>query len=375
MSREITDIISVCHVTSVHPRYDVRILHKECMSLARHGFAVALLVNDTLPDEEFENVEIISTQFKPRNRFDRMFISKKRIRNHMREIDADIYHFHDPELLPLGKRLKKSGKIVIYDSHEDVPRQLLAKTWIPRWMRKPISFVYEKYENRIVRSLDAVVVPTPHIRDRFINYNINTTIVANYPLKQEFSETLVPVEKKEQACYVGGITRQRGIMQIAEATHRANMKLVLCGRFESDILKEELLNRYSHIEYLGIVDRNVISEVIRSSILGFVTLLYTPNHYYSYPIKMFEYMAGGIPVIASDFPLWKTLVEDNQCGICVNPERIEEIVSAIDFISAHSDKANQMGERGREKVLTEYNWDAESQKLIDLYQLLKSSYL
>lgn len=375
MSREITDIISVCHVTSVHPRYDVRILHKECMSLARHGFAVTLLVNDTLPDEEFENVEIISTQFKPRNRFDRMFISKKRIRNHMREIDADIYHFHDPELLPLGKRLKKSGKIVIYDSHEDVPRQLLAKTWIPRWMRKPISFVYEKYENRIVRSLDAVVVPTPHIRDRFINYNINTTIVANYPLKQEFSETLVPVEKKEQACYVGGITRQRGIMQIAEATHRANMKLVLCGRFESDILKEELLNRYSHIEYLGIVDRNVISEVIRSSILGFVTLLYTPNHYYSYPIKMFEYMAGGIPVIASDFPLWKTLVEDNQCGICVNPERIEEIVSAIDFISTNSDKANQMGERGREKVLTEYNWDAESQKLIDLYQLLKSSYL
>lgn len=375
MSREKTDIISVCHVTSVHPRYDVRILHKECMSLARHGFAVTLLVNDTLPDEKFEDVEIISTQFKPRNRFDRMFISKKRIRNHMREIDADIYHFHDPELLPLGKRLKKSGKIVIYDSHEDVPRQLLAKTWIPRWMRKPISFVYEKYENRIVRSLDAVVVPTPHIRDRFINYNINTTIVANYPLKQEFSETLVPVEKKEQACYVGGITRQRGIMQIAEATHRANMKLVLCGRFESDILKEELLNRYSHIEYLGSVDRNVISEVIRSSILGFVTLLYTPNHYYSYPIKMFEYMAGGIPVIASDFPLWKTLVEDNQCGICVNPERIEEIVSAIDFISAHSDKANQMGERGREKVLTEYNWDAESQKLIDLYQLLKSSYL
>lgn len=375
MSREITDIISVCHVTSVHPRYDVRILHKECMSLASHGFAVTLLVNDTLPNENAEGVVIISTQFNPRNRLARMVKSKRRVRKLMREIDADIYHFHDPELLPLGKRLKKSGKIVIYDSHEDVPRQLLAKTWIPRWMRKPLSFVYEKYENRIVRSLDAVVVPTPHIRNRFINYNSNTTIVANFPLKQEFSDTLVPVEKKEQACYVGGITRHRGIMQIADATHRANMKLVLCGRFESDSLKEEILKRYSHIEYLGIVDREVISEVIRSSILGFVTLLYTPNHYYSYPIKMFEYMAGGIPVIASDFPLWKTLVEDNQCGICVNPERIEEIVSAIDFISTNSDKANQMGERGREKVLTEYNWDAEAQKLFDLYQLLNSSYL
>ena len=375
MSRELKGKKSICHVTSVHHRYDVRILDKECVSLSESGYEVTLLVNDDLDSEIYNGVNVTTVGRITKNRVMRILFAKRKFFQIAKSVDAIIYHFHDPELLPLGKRLKKSGKIVIYDSHEDVPRQLLAKTWIPRWMRKPISFVYEKYENRIVRSLDAVVVPTPHIRDRFINYNINTTIVANYPLKQEFSETLVPVEKKEQACYVGGITRQRGIMQIAEATHRANMKLVLCGRFESDILKEELLNRYSHIEYLGIVDRNVISEVIRSSILGFVTLLYTPNHYYSYPIKMFEYMAGGIPVIASDFPLWKTLVEDNQCGICVNPERIEEIVSAIDFISAHSDKANQMGERGREKVLTEYNWEAASQKLIDLYQLLKSSYL
>ena len=135
MSREKTDIISVCHVTSVHPRYDVRILHKECMSLARHEFAVTLLVNDTLPDEKFEDVEIISTQFKPRNRFDRMFISKKRIRNLMREIDADIYHFHDPELLPEAAWIKHRGKIVIFDFHEDVAQQILFKTWIPKCFR------------------------------------------------------------------------------------------------------------------------------------------------------------------------------------------------------------------------------------------------
>jgi len=359
-------VSKICHITSVHPRYDVRILGKECVSLAKAGNDVVLLVADGLPQEIYEGVAVYSVKNISKNRVARIISAKRKFIREARSVDAQIYHFHDPELLSLGMKLKKFGKIVIYDSHEDVPRQILAKTWLPKWIRKPISYIFEKYENRIVNKLDAVIVPTPHIRDRFLPINSNTSIIANFPILEEFAHT-DNTQKRVQACYVGGITRNRGIYQIAEATSRAETRLLLCGPFESEEVKNDILSRYEHIEYLGVVNRKKIAEVIQSSQMGFVTLLYTPNHFYSYPIKMFEYMAGGIPVIASNFPLWKTIVDDGCCGLTVDPENIDAITDAILRIRLYPGEAEKMGKNGREKVIMEYNWQKQSEILISLY--------
>lgn len=356
----------VCHITSVHSRYDIRIFEKECVSLAHAGYDVTLLVNDINEIEIRKGVKIESINFTTKNRVSRILLSEKKFLKRALNIDADIYHFHDPELLPLGYKLKKVGKFVIYDSHEDVPRQILAKNWIPSIIRKPVSFLFEKYENSIVKHLDAVITPTPLISSRFLKINERTVEVSNFPLLEEFNIS-ENISKKNVACYVGGITKNRGIVQIAEAIKNKDVELILCGNFESEELKNEILNNYSNIRYLGVVDRKKIAEVISESIFGFVTLLPTPNHIESYPIKMFEYMAGGIPVIASDFPLWKKIVESNNCGICVDPKDINEMSKAIDILIANEKNCNLMGNKGRQIVVEKFNWGIEKEKLYRIY--------
>jgi hypothetical protein len=195
----------VCHVTSAHPRYDVRIFHKECKSLANNGFDVTLLVNDNLPNEAIEGVKIVSTQFKIMNRFERMVKSKKKIKKLMLEIDADLYHFHDPELLPEASWVKNIGKKVIFDFHEDVSRQILFKKWIPKQIRKSVSVLYEMYEKSIVKKMDAIVTVTPKFVERLKQINHNTVMITNYPILKE-KVNYYNVKKKKIICFAGGIT-------------------------------------------------------------------------------------------------------------------------------------------------------------------------
>lgn len=358
----------VCHITSVHNRYDIRIFEKECVSLANAGYDVVLVVNDDKQRETRNKVTIESLNAKYNNRLSRILFSKRRFLKKVLEVDADIYHFHDPELLPLGHRLKKMNKKVIYDSHEDVPVQILAKHWIPVKFRKLISFLYGKYEHYISKKLDAIVTVTPHIYNRFSQINNNTVKVANFPLLHEFIEMDTSWNNKHKvACYIGGISKNRGIIQIAEAMKSKDVELILCGKFESDELEDEVLQNYKNIKYLGVVDRKTVAEVIKKSLFGFVTLLPTPNHIHSYPIKMFEYMAGGIPVIASDFPLWRSIVEGNDCGICVDPYDINAISDAIDHMLSNEEEAIKRGHNGKNVVLKKYEWGSQEKNLLDLY--------
>ncbi|NLX02829.1 MAG: glycosyltransferase family 4 protein, partial [Syntrophomonadaceae bacterium] len=155
--------MKICHITTVHPRYDVRIFWKECLSVARAGNEVFLIVNDNEDDEVINGVKILSIKSPFKNRMSRILSrgAKRRICKKAKNLKADIYHFHDPELLGLGVKLKKSGFCVIYDSHEDVPRQILAKEWIPSFLRGILSGLFELYENRCARKYDAIIVPTP----------------------------------------------------------------------------------------------------------------------------------------------------------------------------------------------------------------------
>ncbi|HZK27887.1 MAG TPA: glycosyltransferase, partial [Thermoclostridium sp.] len=198
----------VCHVTSAHPRHDPRIFYKECRSLAEHAFDVVLLVNDNLPDETIDGVKIKSTRFVPRNRYERMIKSKKHIKKLMREIDADIYHFHDPELLPEAAWIKKKSKKVIFDFHEDVPQQILFKNWIPQKSRKIISRLYLKYEKKIVKNLAALVSVTPQIVEKLKCSNPNTVMITNYPILRNKEENTKNRYRGKNICFAGGISPQ-----------------------------------------------------------------------------------------------------------------------------------------------------------------------
>lgn len=361
--------MKICHITTVHPRYDIRIFWKECVSLAKEGNEVILIVNDDQDNEDANGIKILSLKSPNKNRILRILSKSARKKAYKKamELKADIYHFHDPELLGLGIKLKKQGYCVIYDSHEDVPRQILAKEWIPHFMRRIVSAVFEFYENRCVKKYDAIIVPTPHIKERFKHLNNSVWEICNFPSVEEINYSGDKYSNLNPACYVGDLSNSRGIKQIAKAAHETGLKLNLCGKFHSTGLEQELIGKYNNVRYLGFLGRADISEILSNSSMGFVTLLNTPNDSMSYPIKLFEYMAAGIPVISSDFPVYKEIVEGNRCGICVDPNNIDAICDAINKIRNNKTYAEELHKNGRRAINEKYNWESQANILIECY--------
>jgi len=358
----------VCIITSVHPPFDTRIFQKEARSLAKAGYNVSLIAQHD-KDEILEGIRILSLP-RPKNRFERMTKTVCQLYQKAREVDADIYHFHDPELIPVGLLLKLHGKRVIYDVHEDVPRQNLSKPYIPDVLRKPISMIIGVMEAFSARRFDGVVTATPFINGRFLKLGANAVNVNNYPLAYELYAAENQWMKKENAvCYVGGIAQIRGAFEMVEAIGKTNHRLLLVGNIDSAIENDlKQMTGWRQVEELGFVDRQGVRDMVFRSMAGLVLFHPEPNHTDAQPNKMFEYMSAGIPVIASDFPLWREIVEGNECGICVDPLNPEEIAKAIQFIIENPAKAEQMGKKGRKAVEERYNWGMEENKLLGLYE-------
>jgi hypothetical protein len=252
---------------------------------------------------------------------------------------------------------------VVYDVHEDVPRQILSKDHIFVLIRKPVSALIEAIEAFSAKRFDGVVTATPFINKRFIELGANAVNVNNYPITSELSSRKRRwVRKEKSVFYIGGISRIRGVFEMVEAIGKTPYKLFLAGNLESGIK-----NRLVHLPGWRQVDREGAKATATRSMAGLVLFHPEPNHIDAQPNKMFDYMSAGIPVVASNFPLWKKIIDGAECGICVDPLNPEEIASAIRWIIIHLSEAKRMGENGRRAVEEKYNWDKESEKLLSFY--------
>ena len=362
--------IRVCHITTVHPAFDNRIFYRECISLAKAGYEVHLLIANQEEKAGLKEGVRLHNIHLSKARIPRFLFSKKSVLKAALEIEATIYHFHDPELLPVGKRLKQLGKKVIYDSHEDVPRQILHKSYIPRFIRPIISKFYERMENKTVRQLDAVVSPTPHIQNRFSKINSQSVAICNFP-KKEFKKTNWD-QRKNELCYIGSLTKVRGILEMTEALQMVDSRLNLAGHWWEEDYKKQVAQSpgWKKVNALGYLNKEEVEQVLSQSKIGLVTLHPIESYQVAYAVKMFEYMANGIPMVASNFPLWKSIVAENNCGICVDPLNPNAIAEAINYLLQNEDEAKTMGENGQKAFLEKYNWNSEKEKLIALYQSL-----
>lgn len=358
----------ICHITTVHQRYDVRIFNKECKSLVQVFNDMHLIVADGKGDEIKDGIRIYDIG-KPSGRIKRILTIKKRIKKIANQITADIYHIHDPELLQTCKFLIKSGAKVFYDSHEDVPRQILNKPYIPIFLRGIVSTMYERYENNVVRKISGIIAATPYIRDRFKKINPNCTDINNYPILDEiiFNENW---DNKEKAIgYVGGIFKTRGIFESLECVHGTDIKFYLAGKFAPDSLEKECKSHpgWNNVDFYGFINRIQVNELLERIRLGFVILEATPSYIVSLPVKMFEYMAAGIPIIASDFPLWREIITEANCGVCVDQTNPNDIRDKIKSIIDNIDLLKEFGKNGRKFVEEKCNWEIEKVKLIEFY--------
>jgi glycosyltransferase involved in cell wall biosynthesis len=204
---------------------------------------------------------------------------------------------------------------------------------------------------------------------------VRSVDINNYPLLGELSSGTVDWSKKKgQVAYVGGLGRARGIHEMVKAIGLAQTEVdfALGGSFgqadfEAQVRKE---TGWEKVDYRGWLDREGVKAALTESVAGLVTLHPIINYLDSLPVKMFEYMAAGLPVIASNFPLWKQIIEGNQCGLCVDPLNPQAIAEAIDYLVTHPEEAEQMGRNGQKAVQEKYNWGIEEKKLIDLYDSL-----
>lgn len=363
--------IKICVLTSAHPAFDVRIFHKECKSLARAGYEVTLVA----PHLESQRIEGITLRAvaPATGRCERWFKTIGAVYRTAVAAEADVYHFHDPELLPVGLLLRAQGKKVVYDIHEDLPLTVSYKPYVPKSLRRPLAKLCSMVELLTTRQLSGLIAATPEIAKRFSGHP-NVCVVQNYPIREEFSEDAEGSLSSGYVTYVGlRITKARGADEMVRTmgllSESLPVRLKLAGVIEPPALLQQLeaTPGWTSIDYLGSLGRASVSDLIRNAIAGLVVLHPEPNYVNSHPVKLFEYMCAGIPVIASDFPVFRSIVEGAKCGILVNPLSVRQIADAIEFLYTHPDEARAMGARGRLAISSRYNWQHEEQTLLGMY--------
>jgi glycosyltransferase involved in cell wall biosynthesis len=362
-------------LSSVHPAFDTRIFQKQARSLAAAGYDVTLVI----PHERDETVDGIRIEAlpPPGSRARRMLAGPARILRAALRLDADLYHFHDPELIPVGLALKARGRRVIYDVHENVPKSIEGKIYLAPWVRRPIARIAGALEHSASRVFDLVILARDDIADEFQDLG-DTLLIRNYPSRAAFPN-LPRVDRGDDdflIAYTGNLTPGRGAREMVQALEflpqRARARMRIFGKIWPDSLQSELraLPGYAKVEYRGWVPYDSLPPELARADAGIVCFLPEPNHVNAGPTKLFEYMASGLPVVASDFPMWREVLQQNDCGICVDPRDPRAIASALEFLADHPERRREMGENGRRAVHQHYNWEAEADRLLAAYARL-----
>jgi glycosyltransferase involved in cell wall biosynthesis len=366
--------VKVAHLSSVHPAVDTRIGVKECRTLSQAGYEVVFICQHPVADV-VNGVRIVPVPMR-RGRVSRMVAGVWDVfRAAVRE-RARVYHLHDAELLPIAPLLRLTGAKVIYDAHEDLPRQMLSKPWLRRPLRRPLAWIAEQIEELLAGAATAIVAATPRIARRFPPER--TVTIQNFAMIDELMlKRPTPYQTRPAVfVYIGAIAAMRGVFEmlaaIALVPAESRARLVLAGLLSDESLREELERApgWDRSEYLGWQTREQVARHLDTARAGLLLIHPKPNYLESYPLKAFEYMAAGLPLIVSDFPLWRELFEDVGCAIFVNPLDPGAVARAMLWILGNPAEAERMGAKGRAAARARFNWQAEAAKLLSFYDTL-----
>lgn len=372
---------------------DSRLL-KEACTLARHGYEVrmyalhrqGLAERERLPDCTVERIKL-RTRGWPKLWFVQLFKYLEfalRVHKRIRSFRPAVCHCHDFNALPVGVLLSWMLRIpLVYDCHEYSSIRLSRR--FPRPLRPVARWVADRLEARLSRRCAGVVTVNEDLGGWFRGSNRRVVVLPNYPQLSMFRDARpAPVASRRlgrshNLIYVGGLSRARGIADVICALDLLkgrfpDIKLVLVGwfappRYEEDIralVRERGLER--NVDLLGRVPYERVPGLLRLGDLG-IFLPQCGNEAYAKaePIKYFEYAAAGLPVVMSDLPASRKLIERNGNGFLVNPGDERDIACKIASLLLDCEARVQMADNGRRAFLERYNWEAVECHLTGLY--------
>lgn len=364
-------MLEIVHLAAAPARDDSRIVDKQCRALSARGHRVTLVVADGRGDEWRDGVRIIDAGAAGAGP-GALLAATRRLYLRALALRPDVVQLHHPALLPAGLRLRRHGCKVVYDLGAAAPHGDGAGA--DGAARRALAALWGRLERQACRRLDGVIAASPSARDAFLPINRATVSVGDFPLADAGGTGLAWADRPVRVCHEGALSVLRGIVELVRACEllQSQVRLSLAGDFAEAALAARMLARpgWRRIDALGRLGRPGIGALRASSRAGLITPHANPAMLGAPPALLFDYMAAGIPVIASDFPLWRGVVDAHACGLCVDPRDPPAIAAAIDYLASHPDIARRMGENGRRAVRARYNWQHESIKLVEFYEHL-----
>lgn len=366
--------MKIVHMTSVHKTFDIRIFYKECRTLSEQGNEI-VLISTNAKNEVVNGIRIISIPMA-KNRLSRMILTTLKILIAALNEQADIYHAHDPELLPCLQILRLYGKKTIYDMHENLPKQLLTKEWLMPQLRKPISLGFRIIERLLMKDLNIIFAESSYLED--YKWVTSYRIVQNMPIVDEIIKVTRNKNVKPSIGYIGVVSEERGSWVTVKALnvlarHGYDIAWDCVGDVSDDHQSELVLycnTNNIRANFYGYKTPIEGWEIISKCHIGLAVLSATPNHIRSYPTKMFEYMAMALPVVVSDIQLYKAIIDEIKCGIYVDPDKPDELSKAIKWILDNPHEAQLMGDNGKNAVVQKYNWSVQAKELLSFYKVI-----
>lgn len=364
----------ICILTSGHIVYDNRIYYKEILSLRKKYDDIYIIAPG---DKDFiteDGIQVLCFQ-KRKYWFDRVRPMREMYKLAL-SVNAQVYHAHEPDSFQVATKLKERlGSKIIYDSHEYHPEGFAEHFVIGKQLVKKIVGYYEK---KLSKKSDFIISVNSLLVDKFKNYNDNVALLPNYPVleneENENNHAEVPT-----FVYVGGISKERGILKVLESIQyvKGKYEYIFIGQFWDEDTKNEVesyIRKYlpdQHITFTGQIPHKEVLPYLEKAWGGFILFQPTNWRYVnSEPIKLFEYMMKKVPVIASDFPMMRSIVKGCNCGILVDPNDSLSIAQAMDTLAKDKETNKEMGVNGYHAVIKRYNWGTLEDTLYNVYEKL-----
>jgi glycosyltransferase involved in cell wall biosynthesis len=370
--------VRVCHVCSAHDEDDARVFHRACVSLASAGYEVHLIASSPAAEPHVRrgvHVHPLPVVASRRERLAR----RSRVAELAASLQPDLFHVHEPELL--GPVLKRAGsRPVVWDVHESYLDVVMQREWIPRLLRPAVRQAWDRRERSMLGACAGVVAATEPIARRYRELHPRVCVVANYPVRPAAEPPGREAADGRTCVFAGSLSPDRGLFEVIEALgilreRGTDVRLALAGRPVSQDFLPNLFERARQrgvadlVSYHGVLSKEEVSRFHSRAAVGVVTYLPTGNSVAGMPTKLLECMSLGIPVVFSDFPVYREVAGDTGAGIPVDPRDCAQIAEAIERLVLDPAAARAMGDRGFRVVREQFNWEAERPKLLEMYRV------